>query len=213
MSTHDDILRAALRNVAFDGWSERTLHQGAEAAGTTPEAVARAFPRGVADLVEAFSEWADRTMIEALASRDLSGLRTREKVALAVRLRLEALQPHREAVRRLNSYFALPLNGLQAARLVARTVDAIWYAAGDRATDFSYYTKRGLLAAAYGATVLYWLADESEGHSATWAFLERRLDDTLRLPRLRGELEGVLHRLPNPMRAARLARRRSRFRL
>jgi ubiquinone biosynthesis protein COQ9 len=61
--------------------------------------------------------------------------------------------------------------------------------------------------------VLYWLADESEGHGATWTFLERRLDDTLRLPRIRGEIEGVLHRLPNPMRAARLARRRSRFRL
>ncbi len=213
MSARQDILEAALRNVAFDGWSERALHQGAEDAGATPEVGARAFPRGVVDLVDAFSEWADRTMIETLAGRDVSDLRTREKVALAIRLRLEALQPHREAVRRLNSYFALPLNGLQAARLVARTVDAIWYAAGDRATDFSYYTKRGLLAAAYGATVLYWLADESEGHNATWTFLERRLDDTLRLPRIRGEIEGVLHRLPNPMRAARLARRRSRFRL
>jgi ubiquinone biosynthesis protein COQ9 len=213
MSDRDDILQAALHNVAFDGWSERALHQGAQDVGATPEAVARVFPRGVADLVEAFSEWADRTMIEALAARDVSELRTREKVALAVRLRLEALQPHREAVRRLNSYFTLPLNGLQAARLVARTVDAIWYAAGDRATDFSYYTKRGLLAAAYGATVLYWLADESDGQGATWTFLERRLDDILRLPRLRGELQGVLNRLPNPARAARLARRRSRFRL
>ena len=213
MSARDDILAEVLSNVAFDGWSERALQQGVESAGMRPEAAAREFPRGVADLVSAFSEWADRAMIQAFTTRDTSALRTRDKVSLAIRLRLEALAPHREAVRRLNSYFALPLNAPQAARLVARTVDAVWYAAGDRATDFSYYTKRGLLAAVYGATVLYWLADESEGTNATWTFLERRLEDTLRLPRLRGEVGGLIDRLPNPMRIARLARRRSRFRL
>jgi ubiquinone biosynthesis protein COQ9 len=212
MSARDDILTATLRNVAFDGWSERALLQGAEDAGMSAEAVSRAFPQGVADLVSAFSDWADRAMIEAFAARDTADLKTRDKVALAIRLRLEALAPHREAVRRLNSYFALPLNAPQAARLIARTVDAVWYSAGDRATDFSYYTKRGLLTAVYGATVLYWLADESEGAKATWNFLDRRLDDTLRLPRLRHELGGILDRFPNPARMARLARRSGRFR-
>ena len=38
----------------------------------------------------------------------------------------------------------------------ARTVDAIWHAAGDRSADFSWYTKRAILAAVYTATVLYW---------------------------------------------------------
>jgi len=28
---------------------------------------------------------------------------------------------------------------------VYRTVDAIWYALGDRSTDYNFYTKRGLL--------------------------------------------------------------------
>ena len=45
--------------------------------------------------------------------------------------------------------------------VAANTVDAIWYAAGDSATDFNFYTKRGLLAAVYGATMLYWLDDRS----------------------------------------------------
>jgi len=200
MSTREDILQAALRNVAFDGWSERALHQGARDVGATQEAAARAFPRGVVDLVDAFSEWADRAMIEALASRDVTGLRTREKVALAIRLRLEALQPHREAVRRLNSYFAVPLNGLQAARLVARTVDAIWYAAGDTATDWNFYTKRTLLAAVYAATQLYWFEDRSPGSPETRAFLARRLQDVMALPRASTRLRELADHLPNPFR-------------
>ena len=70
------------------------------------------------------------------------------------------------------------------ARLVWRTVDAIWYLAGDSATDFNYYTKRGLLAGVYGATLLTWLDDRSPGFAETWSFLDRRLDDALRIPRL-----------------------------
>jgi ubiquinone biosynthesis protein COQ9 len=79
-------------------------------------------------------------------------------------------------------------------------VDSIWYAAGDRATDFGFYTKRALLAAVYGATVLYWLEDRSPGSAATWEFLDRRIESVMRLPRLRGRLTRVLGR--RPMRSA-----------
>ena len=57
------------------------------------------------------------------------------------------------------------------------TVDGIWYAAGDKATDFSFYTKRATLAALYGAAVLYWLDDRSPGFTDTERFVDRRLAD------------------------------------
>ncbi len=62
---------------------------------------------------------------------------------------------------------------------MTRTVDALWYAAGDRSTDYNYYTKRLLLAGVYSSTLLVWLNDKSEDHGATWAFLERRIDNVL----------------------------------
>ena len=76
----------------------------------------------------------------------------RERIALGVKTRLDILAPHREAVRRMLAFLALPANLPLAARLLYRTIDAIWYAAGDRATDFSFYTKRGLLAGVYAST-------------------------------------------------------------
>ena len=56
-----------------------------------------------------------------------------------------------------------------------RTVDAIWHAAGDRSTDFAWYTKRGVLTAVYSSTLLFWLRDGSEDDAATLAFLDRRM--------------------------------------
>ena len=92
-----------------------------------------------------------------------------------IALRLEQNRPHKEAIRRALALLALPGHARLAARCTARTVDAIWHAAGDRSADFSWYTKRAILAAVYGATVLYWLRDSSEDDAATLAFLDRRL--------------------------------------
>ena len=87
----------------------------------------------------------------------------RDRVTVAVRARLELLAPHREACRRLMSFLALPPNAGLAASSTWKTVNAMWYAAGDTSTDFNFYTKRALLASVYASTVLYWLGDESEG--------------------------------------------------
>ena len=38
------------------------------------------------------------------------------------------------------------------------------------------------------STVLYWLADTSEGSVDTWDFLDRRIKDVLQLPRLQSRL-------------------------
>ena len=73
-----------------------------------------------------------------------------------------------------------------------RTVDAIWYACGDTSTDLSFYSKRATLAAVYGATVLYWLDDSSEEFADTWAFLDRRIDDVMQIPKLRRRVEEAL---------------------
>ena len=53
---------------------------------------------------------------------------------------------------------AFPTNAPTALENLALMVDDIWYYAGDRSTDFNWYTKRGLLAAIYSSTGVYvWL--------------------------------------------------------
>lgn len=210
-SVRDDILLAALPHVAFDGWGRRTMQQAARDAGHDASMAERAFPGGPAALVEHFNAYADRKMVEALARHDLTAMRLREKIALAVRLRLEPWDHDREAVRRGIGLLALPGNGACAARITYRTVDAVWHAVGDTATDFSFYTKRALLAAVYSATVLYWLDDRSETAEDTWSFLDRRLSDVLQIPRLMSRLTKPAEWLPQPFRRLDPAAARRRF--
>ncbi|MCW5752308.1 MAG: COQ9 family protein [Alphaproteobacteria bacterium] len=192
------ILAAALPHVPFDGWSERLLADACREAGLPADMAARAFPRGLGELVDFYLEEADRAMVEAVEQAGDADGKLTARVKLAIRLRLERAAADKETVRRTLAFLSLPQNAPLALSSLYRTVDAIWYAVGDTATDFSFYTKRLSLAAIYSATLLYWLDDRSEGASQTMAFLDRRIADLMRIGRLRGRLRRAAGRLPDP---------------
>lgn len=195
------ILEAALSHAPFDGWTDAVLDKAIDEAGGGARAARRLFPRGVRDLVDFFAREADRRMSEALARRGVAALKIRERIALAVRARLEQAGRDREAVRRAVIFQASPRAGLDGARSLWRTADAMWRAAGDTATDYNWYTKRALLSSVYGSTLLYWLGDDSEGREATWAFLDRRIGDVMRIEKAKGRIAGWRPPGPSPLRA------------
>ncbi len=186
--TRDRLLAATLAHVPFDGWGDGALRAGAADLGLSADEARQAFPGGAISLIEYHAAAADRRLDETLKGEDLSGLRIRERIAHAVRLRLEQNAEHREAIRRALPLLAQPINGPRALRALYRTVDTIWFAIGDRTTDFNFYTKRGLLAGVYLSTLLVWLNDTSEGAADTWAFLDRRIADVMRIQKARGRL-------------------------
>jgi ubiquinone biosynthesis protein COQ9 len=195
------LLKATLPHVPFDGWTHTALIAGARDAGIEPALADNAFPGGMGELLDFYHRTADIEMVRALeAQPDLTGMRVRDKVALAIRLRLEANAVHREAIRQALSFLALPANAPLGAKCLYRTVDAIWYAIGDRSTDFSFYTRRALLAGVYGGTVLYWLNDKSEGFADTWSFLDRRIADVMKLYELRARIDRFVDQIPDPFR-------------
>jgi len=177
----DVLLDAILTHVAFDGWTQTALLRAGEDLGLSASDVALIFPRGPEEAIQAFSRRADTQMLSALEELDLQEMRVHERVTAGVRARLECVAGHREAVQRGLSFFAMPQNARLGLSCLYRTVDAIWYAAGDRSTDYNYYSKRLLLSGVYSSTVLYWLNDRSEDFAPTWAFLERRIGEVMKL--------------------------------
>lgn len=185
----DAIVLAAAPHVAFDGWGDEALAQGAVDAGYDADTAKRLFPDGAVDAIAHFATISDRAMVAAMQGADLDAMRVRDRVIFGVRARLEFLTPYREAVRHGLGTLMLPTHAMLMASITHTTVDAIWRQAGDRSADFNYYTKRGLLGAVYGATVLYWLNDKSENCADTWDFLARRIDDVLKIPPMKAKLE------------------------
>ncbi|MGB5560514.1 MAG: COQ9 family protein [Paracoccaceae bacterium] len=180
----DILLDAALAHVPFDGWGEATFQAAAADVSLSVAAARAMFPRGAADLAAAYHRRGDDQMLARMMSEDISALRYSEKVSAAVRFRLEAVTD-KEILRRGMSFYALPQHAAEGAALIWGTADKIWTALGDTSDDLNWYSKRAILSGVYGSTVLFWLGDTSEGHAATWAFLDRRIDDVMRFEKFK----------------------------
>lgn len=185
----DAIVEAALPDVPFDGWTMACLEKAAATAGYSPAMVKSVFPNGVRHALVHLSGWADRQMLGRLAKTKPAPEKIREKIALAVRTRLDVLAPHKEAERLAVAFWARPVRKYEGAKLLWKTADAIWDWAGDTATDYNRYTKRALLCGVLGSSVLFWLTDASQGHAETAGFIDRRIADVLSLGKIVGRLK------------------------
>ncbi len=174
-------LLAALPDVLFDGWTTALMERAAAKLKVTKDKIDMEFPNGVRDLVTYFSIWATEETIKKMKKTDLGSLKVRERITLGVRTRLEILSPYKQAVAAALSFMALPPQSFLLPKLVWHAADKLWWAAGDTATDYNHYTKRALLSGVLTSTTLYWLNDTSKNHAQTWAFLDRRIDNVLKI--------------------------------
>jgi len=185
----EQVAEAVAAEAAFAGWSAAALRRAAQQVDAPAGETDRLFPGGPADVLAWLSKRADQRTVTALEAAGAGGLKIRDRIKSAVRIRLERHAGNREGARRALALLSLPFNAPLAMRLLYRTVDAMWYAAGDTSTDFNFYTKRATLAGVYSSTLLYWLNDRSPGSEATWGFLDRRIDDVMKIEKLKSQVK------------------------
>jgi len=123
-----------------------------------------------------------------MAAPEFARLKIREKVAFAVRARLAAIRPQKEAARRAAAALALPIYGTLGAELAWKTADAIWRGLNDRSTDFNFYSKRGILTGVWLATLTHWLGDDSDDEGSTRAFLDARIENVMQIEKAKAKL-------------------------
>lgn len=193
MTRSDELLDAVVTHVPFDGWSDDALKAACADLDMPLDEARSHFPRGGVDMAFAYHKRGDALMAERLAGEDPGEMRYRDRIAHAVRVRLEVAD--KELVRRGMALFALPQHAADGSRAIWETSGLIWETLGDTSDDVNWYTKRATLSAVYSSTVLYWLGDESEGQEATWAFLDRRIENVMSFEKFKGKMRGTpLHK-------------------
>lgn len=190
------VLAAALKHAVFDGFTDKLLERAALEADVDKKHLGRLFPSGAQSLVEAFSDSMDREMEESLSRAELSAMKIRDRIKTAVNARIDAMRPYKEAARRAAAFLTLPPHAALALKLLYRTVDSMWRAAGDTSTDFNFYTKRMILGGVYSSTLMRWFTDDSEGERETQAFLDRRIEDVMRFEKFKAKLRESAKGLP-----------------
>lgn len=193
-SSEEIFLEEFIQHVAFDGWSERSIDIATQEIGFSLEQIDHLFPKGINDVFMAYSRWLDKQMLVDFeadgTARKKSPVHQIIRQLVLCRLRHELKS--KELVRQTVSFAAKPQNFKLANRALYFTVDQIWRSAGDRSTDFNFYTKRATLAAVYGSTLISALSDNSADMEKTEAFLDRRLRDVSYIPKVKQPLQNAI---------------------
>ena len=176
LAMRTQILDAALRHVAVHGWTTDALAAGADELGL-PAASSGLFPSGAVELVWHLMRHASDDMSVTLSNTDLASLSVDERIALGVSTRLASFAPYRRTWASAMALGASPLALPETLRLLAVASDEIWWAAGDRSTDASWYSRRVLLMGLSAASETFMLTDETPNLADTKAFISRRLEE------------------------------------
>ena len=177
-------------NAVFDGWSRAAVDSAAAQLGLDPVQARLAMPKSQSALIDVYVQEVDRALECYFTPKRLKDMKIREKIRALIWHRLETMGPAREAIRGALAILAMPQNVPTALKVGWRTADVMWRIAGDTSTDFNHYTKRMTLGAIYASTLLVWLDDQSEGWSETAGFLDRRIDDVMRIEKLKADWRG-----------------------
>ena len=180
-------------NAVFDGWTRAAVDAAADSKGIDRDLARLAVPKDQAGKIDLYIAGVDRALEEWFTPDRLECLKIREKIRAIVWKRLEIMEPAREAVRRALSILTMPQNVPTALKIGWRTADVMWRIAGDTSTDYNHYTKRMMLGGVYASTLLVWLDDQSEGKAETASFLDRRIDDVMKIEKLKADWKGQEH--------------------
>lgn len=190
-----EVVLKMLPHIAFDGWTMDVLHRASDETDYSKDLIQAAFSNGIRDAVTCFARYIDEGMLERLNTLDTADMRVREKIKIGVQTRLEVLEEYKEAERLAVGFWTLPSQARHGLKSIWQTADVIWEWAGDTATDYNRYTKRGLLSGVLAKTTLYWLNDESTNYQETDAFLDRQISRVLSMGKMMGGMKNTLDRV------------------
>ncbi len=147
------------------------------------------FPNPALDVVKRWWEILDNDTKSFALTLD-KNLKIRTKISLLVKQRIQKMQPYKNCVRQVYNHTLNPsMLNASASNLVAlmHTSSVIWTAINDKSppSDYNYYTKRIILKVVLFTSISHWLATD---RSNIDEYIDARIDDALKLAKLKGKL-------------------------
>ncbi|KAL7923170.1 COQ9 domain-containing protein [Trichoderma austrokoningii] len=172
------ILAAAYKHIPEHGFSLRAIGLGARDAGY-PDISSSILPDGQFSLIHYHLVMQRERLAEKSQHlfKDESLTSVNDKVAA---LTWERLMGNTETIHRWQEALAImaqPSHLPTSLAELATLSDDIWFLAGDKAVDPTWYTKRAALSMVYSSSELFMTNDTSPSFVETRKFLERRLDE------------------------------------
>ena len=184
MNFKNKFLDECINHIPFDGWNDKSIDLSLSNLKIKKEIFLENFPKGTEDVIKFYLEDSDNKMVREFKKIKNVSTSMTKKIKSLILIKLNQSKNNKDVIRKTIFWLGLPQNSNLAFRTLYETVDLIWRTAGDTSTDSSFYSKRILLSGVYSSTLLAFLGDDANDMIKTEKFLDRRLDNVLKIPKL-----------------------------
>ena len=127
-------------------------------------------------------------------SLNLIRMKTHKRIREIILLRLKINQNEKSLIKKTYFTLLLPQHSKIASMSLYKIVDQMWFIAGDKSTDFNFYSKRAILAAIYSSTFFYWI--NNQDFKKTVQFLDLQLKKISKIPKIKKRIKNLTNFLP-----------------
>jgi rpsU-divergently transcribed protein len=186
------ILQKLKKIVSDEGWSEKVLKQLLQN-GVEKSDLVTFFQYDYKELLKYSLEELNKSLEKEINKINIINYSLNKRIKKILMLRLNILNNDKEFYKKTFYHLLIPSNNKIMKSSLYKSVDTMWYLAGDNSTDFNFYTKRLILAVIY-VNALFVLFnknfDEVESN------IERNLKKISKIPKIKDRISFIKDNIP-----------------
>ena len=182
-----EVLKFAKIFVSEKGLTKNSLENISKRYGIDINETELLFPEGNIDLIKFTLEQLNKELEEYCRKIDLIRLPVHKRIKRVLLSKISLMNKNKLFYRSIFFNLLVPKKNFSLSSQLYKSVDQIWFIAGDSSTDFNFYTKRLILSVIYSRIMLYFFNNNNQEE------LENILDDSLqrvsRIPEIKSKLK------------------------
>jgi ubiquinone biosynthesis protein COQ9 len=183
----NNILAEAKKYIGDYGWNKNLLKKIVEKTKYDSNTLTTLFPEGYKSLMQLYLDEINLKMTIESKKINLIRLKVHERIRELLILRLNILSKDKKIIKKTVYHLLLPNNYKFSLVNLYKTVDQIWFLAGDNSTDFNYYSKRTILATIYTRTIMNFI--NNDDLNSTIKLLNRQLKQVAKIPKIKNSFK------------------------
>ena len=188
------ILKLAKLIIAEEGLNLNTFETIALKHNLNINEINLLFPDGNKDLLEYSLNQLNIELKEYCKSIDLIRLPLHKRIRKILLSKIEIMNKEKNFYKKIFLKSLLPTKTIFLSKQLYKSIDQIWYLAGDTSVDFNFYTKRLILAGIYSRVVLFFFNNNNQNELEN--LLDLNLKRVAKIPELKSKINIFREYLP-----------------
>ena len=182
-----EVLKFSKTIIAKHGLSSQTLELISKENGLNINEIELLFPDGKASLVKFSIKQLNKELEKKCLEMDLIRFPIHKRIKKILLSKIYLMNKEKKFYKKIFLNILIPKKNFFLPKELYKSVDQIWFIAGDSSVDFNFYTKRLILAGIYSRIMLFFF--NNNDHKAIENLLDLNLRRVAKIPEIKSKLK------------------------